>query len=131
MSESKLKANKAEAVHGQMYYLVAGELVYIHADDEAQNPVSIRANAIVISNTGKFAVPQLAQAQQALQGGFFQRVGGVDKVTIVDVAILNIIFLGVFTAAEFNLPPEQGITVADLPAEIVETLIKKDEGSLS
>lgn len=135
MSEHKLKEAaaieqaKAEALSEagakQKYYLVAGELVYVHADDETQQPVSIRANAIVISNTGKFAVPQLAQAQQALQQGFFQRSGSVEKVTILDVVINNLIPLGTFTKEEFNLPPVGA--VQELPPEILAALLQDQD----
>lgn len=133
MNESKLKAQhgaEEQASKRQKYYLVVGELVYIHKDDENQAPTSIRANAVVMSTTGNFAIPQLAQAQQALQQGFFQRTGAVEQVTILDVVIMDLIPLGEFTKEEFNLPPNVH-DVQQLSPEILDELLRNTEEAVN
>lgn len=109
MSESKLREAIAEAnvePTRQSFYLVAGKIIFAHKDDKEQRPNGVDVNAVVISKDGRFAVPQLAQAQGALQQGFFNRVGG-EAVNVLDVTIQNLIPLGWFTNDEFNqaLPP--------------------------
>jgi len=104
MSESKVReaseAAMAEPMR-QAFYLVAGKVVFAHKADPDQRPNVVDVNSVVISGDGRFAVPQLAQAQGALQQGFFVRCDG-EAVNVLDVTIQNLIPLGWFTKDEFN-----------------------------
>lgn len=98
-----LKAD--QPVERQGYYLVAAEIVFSHTEDPNATPNAIRANAVVMSTDGQFAVPQIGRAQQAVQQNFFNRMGGSEKVKVLDVVIITLTKLGDFTKEEFNIPP--------------------------
>jgi hypothetical protein len=87
----------------QTYYMVTGEVVFRAKDDE--NLRMLRINAVVMSKDGRFAVAQIARAQQALQLQFLNRMQDAD-LEVLDVVILALMPLGEFTAEEFNAAPE-------------------------
>lgn len=86
------------------HYLVTGELVYTVKD--ADNIHALRLNAVVLGDTAD-TIPARAigAAQQALQMQFHQRMDN-PEVTVRDVVIMNMLYLGNMTAEEFQRPPE-------------------------
>jgi hypothetical protein len=109
MGEHKFKnltsGRPPEAKTIQHYYMIAGEIVFTAAGNDIPNVV--RCNCVVMSDTGKIAVQQLAKAQQTLQGQFFQKLGDLGRgANVVDVVILSIMPLGEFTHEEFNKLPD-------------------------
>lgn len=107
----------------KLFYLVAGEIVFQAEGEEM--PHTIRSNAVVMSSTGNFAVPQIAMAQQALQHIFHTRMGADAKINVLDVVILGLMQLGWFTSEEFNKAPvtlPEGFPVTSVPAEEAEKL---------
>lgn len=116
----KAAVQNVEIGDRKMYYLIAGEVVFQANEEEA--PHAVRANGVVMSSDGKFAVPQIAMAQQTLQHIFYTRLGEEAKnVKIVDVVILGIMPLGEFTPAEFNKPV---LMSQDIP----NPMTQRDEG---
>lgn len=116
-----MNQNAAPASAGEerkFYYLIAGEMTF-YVGDEPTDVASVKGNAIVISSDGRFAVPQIGMAQQALQHSFHKRKDSDIDVHIVDVVILAIIPLGLFTSAEFNKQAEgvEAIPVTDIPTD--------------
>lgn len=93
------------------YYMVAGEIVFRTREDEPPN--ALRMNAVVMSKDGRIAVAQIGRAQQALQFQFFKRMND-PSLTVVDVVILALMPLGLFTPEEFNATP-QGTELREMP----------------
>lgn len=98
----------------QTYYMICGEIVFRTTDNEAPN--MMRLNAVVISPDGRFAVRQIASAQQALQFQFFKRMNDA-TLQILDVITLSLMNLGVFTDKEFNAAPA-GMKMQELNKEL-------------
>lgn len=87
----------------QVYFMACAEIVFRMKEDEPLNMV--RVNTVVMSDTGDLAVRDLAKIQQGAQMQFHKNMQD-PSVTIIDVVILGITRLGVFTAEEFNASPQ-------------------------
>lgn len=85
------------------YHLVSGQILY-QVDGE-NGPGIITLNSLVKTEDGKLNLQMIGRAQQVLQANFLKKVGEV-KVQIVDVIILAITNLGVFTEDEFTRSSE-------------------------
>jgi len=91
------------------YFMVAGEVIFRLADaPEDSVPNVMRLNAVITSSDGRLAVAQLGRAQQALQMNFHNRLQD-PTVKVIDVVMLAVIPLGVFTAEQFHKQPENFI----------------------
>lgn len=112
LTDAEFMKHLAEQASRQHYFMVAGEVVFRVGEEETPN--MMRCNAVVMSKDGRIAVPQLAQSQQALQMHFYKRMEGV-TVHVLDVVILALMPLGVFTPEEFNARPE-GMELREMPA---------------
>jgi len=87
------------------YFMVTGQIVFRAPDAEEDTaPNSILVNAVITSPDGRIAVQQLGRAQQALQLQFFKKMGEA-QLTVLDVVIMALMPLGVFTAAAFHAVP--------------------------
>jgi hypothetical protein len=118
------KVSVAQVVERQKYYMVAGEIVFRSEDSDV--PHAVRANAVVMSTDGQFAVPQIARAQQTLQHVFHTRMGEEAKIQVLDVVILSIMLLGSFTAEEFNKPISAAAPIAkDTPIPVTDIPIEE------
>lgn len=115
MDESKLKPDPEKLEH---YYLVTGNIVFTVGEDTT-NPISAGSNAVVTSVDGRLSVVHLARTQQALQAQFHQKIGSELKIEVIDVVIMGMISLGVFTKEQFNRLPE-GMKLVERPP-ITET----------
>lgn len=110
---SKIKSIGNATPAKQMYYLVAGEIVFAKAAGESSN--SVLMNTLVITPDSRFAVAQIAKAQQAMQFQFIQRMNN-PNLQILDVIILSLMPLGEFTDAEFNAAPA-GMKIEEVNTE--------------
>jgi hypothetical protein len=99
----------------QTYYLVAGEIISQLSEAGPSNAVIM--NALVISSDGRFSVQQIAKAQQALQFQFHKRMNN-PKIQILDVVLVSLMNLGMFTDAEFNAAPA-GMKMEEIKIEEV------------
>ena len=84
----------------QSYFLVAAEIMFQVKDQEGIN--MLRLNTVVMSQDPRFAVVQIARAQQSAQMQFHQKMEN-PLLEVLDVIILGIMPLGLFTHEEFNL----------------------------
>ena len=88
----------------QEYILIVGEIVF-HEKDKPKTINAIRANGVMVSDTGNLGVYAMGKAQQVLQANFFKKIGTPD-VNVVDVVLMNFVKLGRMTADEFQKMPE-------------------------
>ncbi|WP_421991746.1 hypothetical protein [Roseococcus sp.] len=98
-------ARVEQSIERQTYYLVCGQIVFRATGEEDGAPAAILINTTVISPDGRFAVLQIARAQQALQAQFHRRMEG-QTLDVLDCIIQGIMPLGQFTPEEFNAAPE-------------------------
>lgn len=85
------------------YFLIAGNVVYkIDGGSSDQNPMGILTlNGLITSNVQTLGVADLNEAQKVLQHHF--RIKTEDpSLEIVDVIILNVVYLGFQSENEFN-----------------------------
>jgi ABC-type molybdate transport system ATPase subunit len=97
----------------QSYYLVAGEIVFSPSAGETSS--SVLMNTLVITQDNRFAVAQIAKAQQAMQFQFIKRMNN-PTLQILDVIIVSLMPLGEFTDAEFNATPA-GMKIEEVNTE--------------
>lgn len=93
----------SESMIQKHYFLVAGNVVYkVDGGAKGTNPMGIiTLNGIITSDTQTLGVAALNEAQQVLQHHF--RVKTEDNtIEIADVIILNVVYLGFQSEAEFN-----------------------------
>lgn len=89
------------------HYLVVGEIVYTVKD--ADNIHALRLNAVVLGDTAD-TIPArvIGAAQQALQMQFHQRMDD-PSVTVRDVVIMGMPYLGYMTQEEFQKVPDNTV----------------------
>lgn len=84
------------------YYLGAGEIMF--ANTETSEIGVTRLNAMLTSETGNITAAELGKLQQAMQVTFFRRLDEEARkgLTVVDVVIYGINYLGQMTPDEFH-----------------------------
>jgi hypothetical protein len=88
------------------YFLAAGQIIF-HTGEPDSAPAIVTVNCVVMNKTGKFPLVMVGKVQQNLQMEFFRQLGDLAaSTTVTNVAITNIMPLGVFTNEEFNARPE-------------------------
>lgn len=98
-----VKSHKAGLSVRQHYHLVAGEIVFRMTEDDP--PSALRLNSVIISDDGRIPVRLLSRAQQSLQMQFHKRFEGLPP-KVLDVVVVGLFPLGLFTKEEFNAAPE-------------------------
>ena len=83
------------------YYMVVGTLMFHEAKDP-EGIGSTTLNAIIASDTKDIRVKEIGKAQTALQQQLHNRTPGV-LMNVVDVTLMNFIYLGHLTQEEFNV----------------------------
>ena len=95
----------------QHYHLVTAELVFKPNDQEMIN--AVRMNGVIVDEEQGIPQRLLAKAQQIVQLNFHRKIEEESaNVTVVDVILLNLTYLGHFTQEEFFKKPE-GLRVAE------------------
>lgn len=92
------------------HFLVAGNVLFVN--NPSGNLGSAPLNGILITDTKDIPAASLAKAQQVLQMRFFKQVENSTEVTVVDVVLQTITYLGEFTEEEFQAPP-QGMSLQE------------------
>ena len=92
--------NQNDKLH---HYLIVGEIIFQEEDNEAI--ASIRMNGVLIDPNKDIPVRLLGKAQQILQMNFYQRMQE-QPVKVLDVVLMNFLYLGLMTQEEFHQPPE-------------------------
>ena len=89
------------------HYLVVGEIVYTVKDTD--NIHALRLNAVILGDTDD-TIPArvIGAAQQALQMQFHQRMDD-PSVTVRDVVIMGMLYLGFMTQEEFQKVPNNTV----------------------
>lgn len=86
----------------QHYFLVAGQVIF-HTQDGEHGQIML--NTLASNSERTFPARMLGRAQQALQMRFFQQVND-PTVTVDDVPIYAISYMGYMSEKEFNAPPQ-------------------------
>ena len=95
----------------QHYHLVVAELVFKPNDQEMIN--AVRMNGVIVDEEKGIPQRLLAKAQQIVQLNFHRKIEEESaNVTVVDVVLMNFVYLGHFTQEEFFKQPE-GMKVAE------------------
>lgn len=91
------------------HYLIVGEIVF---QEEGQESVAaIRVNGVMMDPEKEIPVRLLGKAQQILQLNFMQRMAQ-QKIKVVDVVLMNFVYLGHMNQEEFQKVPE-GVKVQE------------------
>ena len=85
------------------HHLIVGEIIFKEEGSEAI--ASLRVNGVLMDPKQEVPVRLLGKAQQILQMNFYQRMGE-QRVTVLDVILMNVVYLGHMTQEEFHQPPE-------------------------
>lgn len=87
------------------HYLIAGQVMLTHGDDEALNAVFL--NAVITTEEFVIGAHDIGRAQQSLQMLFFKKVPPEDQslIKIVDVVVMSITYLGYMTDERFLKKP--------------------------
>ena len=86
----------------QHYFLIAGQVIFRTKDGE---PGQIMLNALVTNDTRNFPARLIGKGQQALQLHFFKQIEDA-TVTVIDVPIYSVSYLGHMTEKDFHAAPE-------------------------
>ena len=86
------------------HHLIVGEIVFTH-QDAPEHVQAIRTNGVLVDDGKDIPVRLLGKAQQILQLNFHQKMQD-DKVTVVDVLLLDFCYLGHMTQDEFHKVPD-------------------------
>lgn len=100
------------------YFLITGQIMF--KDNSLPEQVSVNAvntNAVMTSSQSTIPARGIAKAQQASQQAFIQRMDGLENINILDVIIMNIVYLGEFTQEDFQAPPA-GVQVQEVVRDI-------------
>lgn len=100
-------------------FLIAGLVMFTIGDDPETSQISsIPVNAIVRHDDTNFPAAKLAKAQQNLHKSMLLKMPqeAHAAITVHDVVITNVSYLGHMTEEEFQAPPE-GMALAEVAAE--------------
>lgn len=106
--EEKLKEEPMNHFH-----MIAGEIVFREKGEEQVN--AIRVNGVLIDPGRDIPARLLGKAQQILQLNFHQRMGS-DSIEVLDVVLMNFMYLGYMTQEQFSKMPE-GVKLQEKPKE--------------
>lgn len=95
------------------YHMISGEIVFRTKGDEQIN--AMRMNGILKDQERDIPVRLLGKAQQVLQLNFHQRMQD-QNLEVIDVVLMNFMYLGLFTEEEFHRAPE-GTKLQEVPKE--------------
>lgn len=98
------------------HFLVAGNVLFLN--NPSGNMGSVPLNGILLTDTKDIPAASLAKAQQVLQIRFFKQVENSAEVTVMDVVLQTITYLGEFTEEEFQAPP-QGMSLQEASSQLV------------
>lgn len=93
------------------YHMICGEIIFKDASSEI--PSAVRCNGVLVDPEKNIPVRLLGKAQQILQLQFHQKMDGL-VVTVVDVVLMNFMYLGFMTEEQFRKTPE-GMKVQEKP----------------
>jgi patatin-like phospholipase/acyl hydrolase len=104
------------------YYLIAGLVMFtfkVEGNDEPQVS-SVPVNAIVRHDNTKFPAAKLAKAQQNMHAAFMMKMPEEARagITVHDMVVQNVSYLGEMTEEEFQAPPE-GMTLTEAVPEVL------------
>ena len=93
--------NQNDKLH---HHLIVGEIAFRERDKE--DIAAIRVNGIMMDPEKELPVRLLGKAQQILQLNFHQRMQN-QNIEVLDVVLMNFVYLGQMTQEEFHKAPER------------------------
>lgn len=87
------------------YTMVVGTIV-LQETPESESLNTLNLNAVVNSERLEFTQQSIGKAQQALQIQFRRQHPQMAQAKVVDVILLNLVYLGHMTAEDFSAVPE-------------------------
>lgn len=107
-----------ESKQRKHYNMIVGEIVFKGGNDDNVN--AIRVNGVMLDDSRDIPVKLLGKAQQILQLNFHQRMQD-ENVVVLDVVLINFLYLGHMTQEEFNQVPEgTQLQEAPLPQPVAD-----------
>ena len=106
--------NEAQKKH---HHLIAGTIMFRNKD--SNDIGSVVLNGVLLTDTKEVPIASLGKAQQILQFNFHRNAQNDGSITVLDVIILNIVHLGLFTEEEFKAVPE-GTTLQEVKVALQE-----------
>lgn len=100
------------------HHMIVGEIVF--RDSAGENVNAIRVNGVMMDDSRNIPVRLLGKAQQILQLNFHQRMQD-ETLVVVDVILINFMYLGHMTQEEFAQAPE-GMQLQEKPMAPVADL---------
>lgn len=87
------------------HHLITGEIVFRHKQDESGQVNAIRVNGVLLDEARDIPARLLGKSQQILQLNFHKRMQD-DSIEVLDVVLVNFVYLGEFTEEQFHAAPE-------------------------
>lgn len=84
------------------FHMIAAEIVFRNKNDEVVN--ALRINGVLADSNREIPVRLLGKAQQIVQLQFHQRMQD-ENIEVLDVVLMNFMYLGHMTTEEFNQTP--------------------------
>lgn len=85
------------------HHMIVAEIVFMPKADSVVN--SLRVNGVLVDPEKDIPIRLLGKAQQIVQLQFHNRMEGQD-IQVLDVVLMNFMYLGHMTEAEFQKVPE-------------------------
>lgn len=99
------------------HHLISGA---VHFRNKDSNDIgSVPLNGVLLSDNKDIPMTSLGKAQKVLQLNFYRNAQADGKVEVVDVVLLNLVYLGEFTEAEFKAVPE-GLSLQEVKTALSE-----------
>lgn len=87
------------------HHLITGEIVFRHKQDETGQVNAIRVNGVLLDEARDIPARLLGKSQQILQLNFHKRMQD-ENIEVLDVVLVNFVYLGEFTEEQFHAAPE-------------------------
>lgn len=101
------------------HILIAGNVLFMH--NTSQEMGSVPLNGVLVTNRKDMPAASLHKAQQVLQHNFHKASNNQGEVTVVDVVLQNLVYLGEFTEEEFQEPPA-GMAKQEAVSQILDAM---------
>lgn len=101
------------------HFLIAGNVLF--QNNTSNEMGSVPLNGVLITDRKDIPAASLAKAQQILQMRFFKNIDNSTEITVVDVVLQSMTYLGEFTEEEFQAPPA-GLSVQEASSQLVDAV---------
>lgn len=108
------------------HFLLAGNVLF--QNNQSGEMGSVPLNGVLLTDRQDIPARSLAKAQQILQMRFHKNTENSTEITVVDVVIQSITYLGEFSEEEFQEAPV-GMTTQDASESILSAMSQANEAA--